>query len=160
MAEARAYRERILAARLAESVFEPLMTLYLTDNTSAVEIERAKASGFVHGVKHDPAGATTRLDCGVTDIDRCANTLAAMEALSLPLLVHGEITDPTVDVRDREAVFIDRVLQRKVVLEHVTARDGAAFVMTAPATVAATLTAHHLLLNRNTMFHGGIRPHA
>ncbi|UEO00685.1 dihydroorotase [Acidiferrobacter thiooxydans] len=168
VAEARAYRERILAARPAGSAFEPLMTLYLTDNTPVAEIERARASGFVHGVKYYPAGATTHSDFGVTDIGRCDDALAAMEALSLPLLVHGEVTDSAVDVFDREAVFIDRILQRivarfpnlKIVLEHVTTRDGVEFVMAAPATVAATLTAHHLLLNRNAMFHGGIRPHA
>ncbi len=167
-AEALSYRERILAARPMQSAFEPLMTLYLTDNTPIVEIERAKASGYVHAVKYYPAGATTHSDFGVTDIERCYDALAAMEALSLPLLVHGEVTDSAVDIFDREAVFIDRILQRivarfprlKIVLEHVTTRDGVEFVGAAPATIAATLTAHHLLLNRNAMFRGGLRPHA
>ena len=168
VAEAHAYRERILAARPAGSVFEPLMTLYLTDNTTAAEIERARASRFVHAVKYYPAGATTNSDSGVTDIERCHDTLAAMEALGLPLLVHGEVTEASVDVFDREAVFIERILARvvarfprlKVVLEHVTTEDGVAFVRAAPATVGATLTAHHLLLNRNALFRGGLRPHA
>ncbi len=168
VAEARAYRDRILAARPAGSAFEPLMTLYLTDNTPVTEIERARASGFVHAVKYYPAGATTHSDFGVTSLERCDDALAAMEAVGVPLLVHGEVTDPAVDVFDREAVFIDRILQRvvarfprlKIVLEHVTTRDGVEFVAAAPATVAATLTAHHLLLNRNAMFQGGIRPHA
>ena len=168
VADARAYRERILAARPAGSGFEPLMALYLTDNTTAAEIERAKASAIVHAVKYYPAGATTHSDSGVTDIGRCSDALAAMEALGLPLLVHGEVTDPSVDIFDREAVFIDRVLQKivarfphlKVVLEHVTTSEGVDFVKAAPATVAATVTAHHLLLNRNALFRGGLRPHA
>ena len=149
------------------SGFEPLMTLYLTDNTPAAEIDRATASGFVHGVKLYPAGATTNSDAGVTDLKKCAATLARMEALGLPLLVHGEVTDPAVDVFDRESVFIDSVLQPllrdfpglKVVLEHITTREGADFVVSAGANVAATITAHHLLLNRNAIFAGGIRPH-
>ncbi len=168
VAEACAYRERILAVLPDGSAFRPLMTLYLTDNTATTEIEDAKASGFIHGVKYYPAGATTHSDLGVTDIERCYDTLAAMEAVGLPLLVHGEITDPSVDIFDREAVFIDRVLARlvarfprlKIVLEHVTTGEGVAFVKAAPATIAATLTAHHLLLNRNAMFRGGLRPHA
>ncbi len=168
VAEAHAYRERILVARPAGSQFEPLMTLYLTDNTTPDEIERARASAHVHAVKYYPAGATTNSDSGVTDIERCYDTLAAMEVLGLPLLVHGEVTDPSVDVFDREAVFIERILERlvtrfprlKVVLEHVTTEDGIAFVQDGPPTVAATLTAHHLLLNRNAMFRGGLRPHA
>ncbi|MGE5026858.1 MAG: dihydroorotase [Betaproteobacteria bacterium] len=162
-----AYRERILAALPQGSRFEPLMTLYLTDNTGPDEIARAKASGLVHGVKLYPAGATTNSDSGVTDLDRCAGALAEMEKQGLPLLVHGEVTDPEVDVFDREKVFIERVLaplvQRfpglRVVLEHVTTRDGVEFVKAAPGRVAATLTAHHLLMNRNAIFAGGIRPH-
>ncbi|MHB1513038.1 MAG: dihydroorotase [Acidiferrobacter sp.] len=168
VAEAHAYRERILKARPAGSDFEPLMTLYLTDNTTPAEIERARASAHIHAVKYYPAGATTHSDSGVTDIERCYDTLATMEAVGLPLLVHGEVTDSAVDVFDREAIFIERVLARivtrfprlKVVLEHVTTADGIAFVRSAPETVAATLTAHHLLLNRNAMFRGGMRPHA
>ncbi len=168
VAEARAYRERVMTARPEGSSFEPLMTLYLTDNTPVAEIERAKTSGFVYAVKYYPAGATTHSESGVTDIRRCDEVFAAMAELGLPLLVHGEVTDSAVDVFDREAVFIDRHLQPlvarfprlRVVLEHVTTREGVDFVKSAPATVAATLTAHHLLLNRNAMFRGGLRPHA
>jgi dihydroorotase len=164
---AAAYRERILAALPQGMRFEPLMTLYLTDNTAPDEIVRAKASGLVHGVKLYPAGATTNSDSGVTDLARCAAALEEMERQDLPLLVHGEVTDPEVDVFDREKVFIERVLaplvQRfpglRVVLEHVTTRDGVEFVKAASERVAATLTAHHLLMNRNAMFAGGIRPH-
>ncbi|MDD5241304.1 MAG: dihydroorotase [Sulfuricella sp.] len=164
---AASYRQRILAALPAGTHFEPLMTLYLTDNTLPAEIARAKASGLVHGVKLYPAGATTNSDSGVTDIMKCAAVLAEMEKQDLPLLVHGEVTDPEVDVFDREKAFIDRVLMLlvkrfpglRIVLEHVTTRDGVEFVKAAPARVAATLTAHHLLLNRNAMFAGGIRPH-
>ena len=167
VAEAAAYRDRILAALPAGLAFEPLMTLYLTDNTAPEEIFKAKASGFVHAVKYYPAGATTNSDSGVTDIRRVDAVLAAMEEAGLPLLLHGEATDPSVDVFDREAVFIERVLapllQRlprlKVVLEHITTRQAAEFVAAAPANVGATVTAHHLLYNRNAMFQGGIRPH-
>ena len=166
-ADALAYRERILAALPAGAVFEPLMTLYLTDRTPPEEITAARASGVVHAVKWYPAGATTNSEFGVTDIRRCDDTLAAMAELGLPLLVHGEVTDPDVDVFDREAVFIERelapLLERhpglRVVLEHVTTAEGVAFVQAAPDTVAATITAHHLLLNRNALFEGGIRPH-
>jgi dihydroorotase len=162
-----AYRQRILAVLPAGLGFEPLMTLYLTDNLPAAEIDRAKDCGFVHAVKLYPAGATTNSDAGVTDLARCSATLARMESLGLPLLVHGEVTDPAVDVFDREAVFIEQVLmplQRdfpglKLVLEHVTTRDGVDFVLGAGANVAATITAHHLLLNRNALFQGGVRPH-
>jgi dihydroorotase len=163
-----AYRGRILAALPQNARFEPLMTLYLTDNTAPAEIALAKASGLVHGVKLYPAGATTNSDSGVTDLlGKCSAALAEMEKQDLPLLVHGEVTDPEVDVFDREKVFIDRVLaplvQRfpglRVVLEHVTTRDGVEFVKAASRRVAATLTAHHLLMNRNAMFAGGIRPH-
>jgi dihydroorotase len=166
-AAALAYRDRILAALPAQSAFQPLMTLYLTDNTPPAEIERARASGVVFAVKYYPAGATTHSDSGVTDIARCSPTLAAMAAVGMPLLVHGEVTDPEVDVFDRERVFIERILaplvwqfpRLKVVLEHITTAEAVAFVQSAPASVAATITAHHLLLNRNAIFQGGIRPH-
>lgn len=167
VAQADAYRQRILAAVPAGMNFEPLMTLYLTDNTPPVEIDAAKASGFVHAVKLYPAGATTNSDAGVSDLKKCAVTLARMEALGLPLLVHGEVTDPAIDIFDREAVFIDTVLAPllrdfpalKLVLEHITTKDGIDFVQAQGANVAGTLTAHHLLLNRNAIFTGGIRPH-
>jgi len=164
---ASAYRERILAARPADSSFEPLMTLYLTDITPPAEIAAAKASGFVHGVKLYPAGATTNADSGVTDIRRCDKALAEMARLGMPLLIHGEVTDAEIDVFDREAVFIDRILgpllerhpTLRVVFEHITTRDAAQFVAQAGPNVAATITAHHLLYNRNALFQGGIRPH-
>lgn len=164
---AAAYRERILAALPAGLSFEPLMTLYLTDNTPATEIARAVASGFVKAVKLYPAGATTNSDAGLTRIDRAADTLAEMERLGLPLLVHGEVTDPAVDLFDREKVFIDTVLQPllqrfprlKLVMEHITTKDAAEFVAGSTANVAATITAHHLLYNRNAIFQGGVRPH-
>ncbi|MGY8625267.1 dihydroorotase [Chromobacterium violaceum] len=167
VAAAAAYRERILAARPAGSAFEPLMTLYLTDKTSADEIRQAKACGFVHGVKLYPAGATTNSDHGVTDIAHAMPALEAMAEAGMPLLVHGEVTDADIDVFDREAVFIERVMkpllaklpQLKVVFEHITTREAAEFVAAAPANVAATITAHHLLMNRNALFVGGIRPH-
>ena len=164
---ARAYRERILAAVPEGMRFEPLMTLYLTDRLPPEEITKADASGFIHAIKLYPAGATTNSDSGVTDIRRCDDTLAAMEDTGLPLLVHGEVTDPEVDVFDREAVFIDRVLapllQRhprlKLVLEHITTREGIEFVKSAGERIGGTLTAHHLLYNRNALFRGGLRPH-
>ncbi|AXE30147.1 dihydroorotase [Chromobacterium phragmitis] len=167
VAAAAAYRERILAARPAGSAFEPLMTLYLTDKTSADEVRKAKASGFVHGVKLYPAGATTNSDHGVTDIALAMPALEAMAEIGLPLLVHGEVTGADIDVFDREAVFIERVMKPllarlpklKVVFEHITTREAAEFVAAAPAHVAATITAHHLLMNRNALFVGGIRPH-
>ncbi|MBU3694320.1 MAG: dihydroorotase [Rhodocyclaceae bacterium] len=162
-----AYRERILAARPAGSDFEPLMTLYLTDVTPPAEVVAAKASGFVHGVKLYPAGATTHSDSGVTDIRRCDDALAEMARVGLPLLIHGEVTDSDIDVFDREAVFIDRILgpllarhpNLRVVFEHITTRDAARFVAQAGPNVAATITAHHLLYNRNALFQGGVRPH-
>lgn len=162
-----AYRERILQSLPDGLNFEPLMTLYLTDNTTADEIARAKASGLVHGVKLYPAGATTNSDSGVTDLKHCAAALAAMEKLGVPLLVHAEVTDADVDVFDRERVFITRHMvpllknypALKVVFEHITTKDAAAFVSEAPDNVAATITAHHLLMNRNDMFKGGIQPH-
>lgn len=164
---AAAYRQRILQALPAGMQFEPLMTLYLTDNTTAEEIAKAKASGIIHGVKLYPAGATTNSDSGVSSLDKCASALAAMEKLGVPLLVHAEVTDSDVDVFDRERVFIDRhmipLLKKypalKVVFEHITTKDAAEFVASAPSNVAATITAHHLLMNRNDMFKGGIQPH-
>ncbi|MCA3130919.1 MAG: dihydroorotase [Betaproteobacteria bacterium] len=167
VAAARAYRERILAALPAGMAFEPLMTLYLTDNTPPEEVRAARASGFVHGIKLYPAGATTHSDAGVTDLARCAAALEAMAECGLPLLVHGEVTDAHVDVFDREAAFIDRLLDPllrrlpglRVVFEHITTAQAAAFVRDAGPNVAATITAHHLLLNRNALFQGGIRPH-
>ena len=167
VALAGAYRDRILAALPAGMVFEPLMTLYLTERTSPQDIAEAKASGFVHAVKWYPAGATTNSDAGVSNIERCADTLKAMQDHDLPLLVHGEVTDPGVDVFDREAVFIENLLkpllQRfpklRVVLEHITTRQAAEFIAAAPANVAATITPHHLLMNRNALFTGGLRPH-
>ncbi len=162
-----AYRERVLAAVPAGLRFEPLMTLYLTDNTPPDEIDRARDSGFVHAVKYYPAGATTNSDSGVTDLQKCNATLARMEALGMPLLLHGEVTDSDVDIFDREAVFIERVLRPllkrfpglRVVLEHITTVEAAQFVAESGPNVAATITAHHLLMNRNAIFAGGIRPH-
>ena len=167
VAQASAYRDRILAALPAGMTFEPLMTLYLTDNLPAEEIVAAKASGFIHAVKLYPAGATTNSDAGVTDIRRCAATLEAMQRAGLPLLVHGEVTDGDIDIFDREAVFIERVMkplrkdfpELKVVFEHITTRDAAQYVAEAEGPVGATITAHHLLYNRNAIFTGGIRPH-
>jgi dihydroorotase len=164
---AEAYRGRILAALPAGLKFRPLMTLYLTDRTPPAEIDRALASGFVHGVKLYPAGATTNSDSGVTDIRHCDAVLARMAAAEMPLLVHGEVTDAETDIFDREHVFIDRVLAPlverhpglRVVFEHITTREAAQFVAEAGPNVAATLTAHHLLMNRNAIFAGGVRPH-
>jgi dihydroorotase len=166
---AAAYRARILAAlpKTLPGRFEPLMTLYLTDNTPPAEIRRAKESGIVHAVKLYPAGATTNSDAGVTDLARCFKTLESMEQFGMPLLVHGEVTDPDIDVFDRESVFIDRVLQPliqrfpglRIVFEHITTREAVEFVRTAPNNLAATITAHHLLLNRNVLLAGGLRPH-
>ncbi|MGM0535712.1 MAG: dihydroorotase [Pseudomonadota bacterium] len=165
--QALAYRERILAALPAGVPFEPLMTLYLTDNTPAEEIERAHASGLVQAVKLYPAGATTNSASGVTDLVHCDAAVAAMARLGIPLLVHGEVTDTDIDIFDREAVFIERVMKPllerhpdlKVVFEHITTADAADFVAAAPANIAATITVHHLLFNRNHMLVGGIRPH-
>jgi dihydroorotase len=166
-AQAESYRARILAALPAGMRFTPLMTLYLTDNTSSEEVRKAKQSGIVQAVKLYPAGATTNSDAGVTDLRKTYPALEEMQKLGMPLLVHGEVTDPAVDVFDREAVFIERVLQPllkdlpglRVVFEHITTKDAAEFVAAAPANIAATLTAHHLLYNRNAMLVGGIRPH-
>jgi dihydroorotase len=165
--QAAAYRDRIVAALPAGVPFEPLLTLYLTDNTPPEEVARAAASGFVKAVKLYPAGATTNSDAGLTDVAKAYDTLAEMERLGLPLLVHGEVTDPRIDLFDREKAFIDTVLlpltQRfpklRVVMEHITTRDAAEFVTNSPSTVAATITAHHLLYNRNAIFLGGVRPH-
>jgi dihydroorotase len=166
-AQAAAYRERIMAALPQGMHFEPLMTLYLTDNTPPDEIRRARDSGLVHAVKLYPAGATTNSAAGVTDLSKCYKTLEMMQAVGMPFLVHGEVTDPAVDIFDREAVFIDRVMQPlrrdmpelKIVFEHITTRDAAQYVSEGKGTIAATITAHHLLYNRNEIFTGGIRPH-
>ena len=166
VADAAAYRDRLLAAA-AGTAFEPLMTLYLTDNTHRDEVRRAHESDFVHAVKYYPAGATTNSDSGVTDLSKAYPAIAAMEEVGMPLLLHGEVVDPSIDVFDREAVFIERHLSRlirdfpklKIVLEHITTQQAAEFVTAAPANVAATITVHHLLYNRNAMFKGGIRPH-
>jgi len=162
--EAAAYRDRILAAIPPGEQFEPLMTLYLTDNTNPEDIIAAKASGFVKAVKYYPAGATTHSDLGVTDIQRCNRVFETMQRVDMPLLLHGEVTD--VDIFDREKAFIDQHLislkQRfpdlRTVLEHITTSDAVQFVLTAN-NIAATITPQHLLFNRNILFKGGIRPH-
>jgi len=171
-AQALAYRADILTA-LAHTMgpaatFEPLMTLYLTDNTAPNEIRRAHASGHVYGVKLYPAGATTNSDAGVTDLlGRCRAVLETMQEVGLPLLVHGEVTDPAIDIFDREAVFIARVMQPlrhafpalKVVFEHLTTKEGVDYVLSDPGPTAATITPQHLLYSRNALFLSGIRPH-
>ena len=165
--QAQAYRARILTALPMGSHFEPLMTLYLTDNTTAKEIRTAKQSGIVHAVKYYPAGATTNSDSGVTDIRKTYPALEEMQQCGMPLLMHGEVTDTAVDVFDREAVFITRVLQPllcdlpdlRLVFEHISTIDAIQFVQSAPDNIAATITAHHLLYNRNAMLIGGIHPH-
>lgn len=162
-----AYRESIMAALPKDANFEPLMVLYLTDVTTADEIHKAKGSGIVHGVKLYPAGATTNSDSGVTSLEKCADALSAMQTVGIPLLVHAEVTDANVDVFDREKVFIDRHMKSliasypdlKVVFEHITTKDAVEFVAAAGPNIAATITAHHLLMNRNDLFKGGIRPH-
>jgi dihydroorotase len=167
VAQAAAYRERILAALPPGLKFSPLMTLYLTDNTSPAEVEAARKSGVVVAVKYYPAGATTHSDAGVTAVENCHAALARMEAMGLPLLIHGEVTDVDVDVFDRERVFVDRVLAPlaarfpglRIVLEHITTGEAARFVAESGPNVAATITAHHLLMNRNAIFAGGVRPH-
>ncbi len=166
--EARAYRQRIVDALPAGARFEPLMTLYLTEATTPADVLAAKASGIVHAVKYYPAGATTNSQSGVTDLSRCDAVFATMQDVGLPLLLHGEVTDPSVDVFDREAVFIERhgraLVERfpglRIVMEHLTTRDGVDFVLAARDGVAATLTPQHLLMNRNAIFAGGLRPHA
>ncbi|WP_334134724.1 dihydroorotase [Tepidimonas sp.] len=165
-AQAAAYRDRIRAAVPPGVRFEPLMTLYLTDNLPPEEIRRAREAGVV-AVKLYPAGATTNSDAGVTDIRRTYRTLEAMQREGVLLLVHGEVTDGEIDMFDREAVFIERVLEPlrrdfpelKIVLEHITTREAAQYVASADHHLAATITAHHLLYNRNALFTGGIRPH-
>ncbi len=167
VAQALAYRERILAAVPEGTAFNPLMTLYLTDNTGKDDIIAASDNQHVHAVKYYPAGATTNSDAGVTDIKNTHAVLEQMQQHGLPLLVHGEVTDPAVDVFDREAVFIDTVLQPllrdfpelHVVLEHITTRQAAEFVQDSNDHIAATITPHHLLFNRNRMFRGGMNPH-
>jgi dihydroorotase len=166
-AMASAYRDRILAALPKGMTFEPLMVLYLTDNTQPDEIRKAVESGFVHGVKLYPAGATTNSDAGVTDLQRCMPALERMQELGLPLLIHGEVTDAEIDVFDREAVFIDRILQPlrkqlpqlRIVFEHITTQEAVHYVRDAEGPIAATITAHHLVYNRNAIFKGGVRPH-
>ena len=167
VAEASAYRDRIMAALPEGMSFEPLMTLYLTDNTTPDEIAKAKESGFVKAVKYYPAGATTNSDSGVSDILKVTDALEAMESVGLPLLLHGEVTSADIDMFDREAVFIESILKPlidkmpslRIVLEHITTKQAAEFVTNAPDHIGATLTPQHLLYNRNAMFQGGIRPH-
>lgn len=167
VADAAAYRDRILAALPAGQSFEPLMTLYLTDNTSPEEIRTAKASKFVKAVKYYPAGATTNSDFGVTDIRKCDRIFAAMEQVDLPLLLHGEVTDTNIDVFDREKVFIEthliplvsRFPKLRVVLEHITTSEAVTFVLNTNENIGATITPQHLLFSRNAIFKGGIRPH-
>ena len=167
VAAAAAYRDRILKALPHGSEFEPLMTLYLTDNTPSAEIRKARASGIVAAVKYYPAGATTNSDSGVTDIGECTEALRAMADTGMPLLIHGETTDPKIDAFDREKVFIERTMIRlvqtmpdlRIVMEHITTANAVKFILGAPGNVAATVTAHHLLFNRNEIFRGGIRPH-
>lgn len=161
------YRQRILDSLPDGVEFEPLMTLYLTDNTRPEEIKHAKESGIVHGVKLYPAGATTNSDAGVTSLDNCMKTLEEMQKQGMPLLMHGEVTDPEIDIFDREAVFIDKVLiplrkklpDLKIVFEHITTKAAAEYVTEAEGYIGATVTPHHLLFNRNSLFVGGIRPH-
>ena len=167
VAQAEDYRRRILACLPRDTGFEPLMTLYLTEATPAEEIERAKTSGTVFAVKYYPAGATTNSQDGVRDLTRIYGVLEAMERHDLPLLLHGEVTDPGIDIFDRERVFIERHLVPlqarfpglRMVLEHITTREAVDFVGAGPANLAATITAHHLLLNRNALFEGGVNPH-
>jgi dihydroorotase len=167
VAQAEDYRQRILASLPTGMRFEPLMTLYLTETTSAEEIGRAKASGSVFAVKYYPAGATTNSQDGVRDLTRVYPVIEAMAKHDVPLLLHGEVTDPAVDIFDRERVFIERHLlplrarypELRMVLEHITTSDAVDFVNQAPAQVAATITAHHLLMNRNALFDGGVNPH-
>jgi len=167
VAEASAYRDRIMAVLPEGMIFEPLMTLYLTDNTTPDEIAKAKESGFVKAVKYYPAGATTNSDSGVSDILKVTDALEAMESVGLPLLLHGEVTSADIDMFDREAVFIESILKPlidkmpslRIVLEHITTKQAAEFVTNAPDHIGATLTPQHLLYNRNAMFQGGIRPH-
>jgi dihydroorotase len=165
--QAAAYRERILAAAPAGAAFRPLMTLYLTESTDPDDATRAAGSGLVHAVKLYPAGATTNSESGVRDVARVLPVLERMAEIGLPLLVHGEVTDPDVDIFDRESVFIERVLEPlrrrlpglRVVLEHVTTAEGVDYIRSADTGLAGTLTTHHLIINRNAILAGGIRPH-
>ncbi|MBT2968833.1 MAG: dihydroorotase [gamma proteobacterium symbiont of Ctena orbiculata] len=162
-----AYRERILAALPQNSDFKPLMTLYMTDRISSDEVIAAKQSGIVNGIKLYPAGATTHSDAGVTDIRNCYPALETMQKEGLPLLIHAEVTDPEVDIFDREQVFIDRHLQPlardfpalPMVFEHITTRQAVDFIRATEGNIAATITVQHLMYNRNAMLVGGIRPH-
>lgn len=166
-AQAAAYRERILAALPAGMSFQPLMTLYLTEATDPADVAAAHASGLVKAVKLYPAGATTNSASGVRDFDKVRGVLEKMAEIGLPLCVHGEVTDPSVDIFDREAVFIDRVLDPvrratpglRVVMEHITTEEGVAYASAGGADLAATITTHHLVINRNHILVGGIRPH-
>ena len=166
-AQALAYRDRILSVLPGDTTFQPLMTLYLTDNTAASEIAVAKKSGHVHAVKLYPAGATTNSDAGVTDIKKCYKALEALQENNMPLLVHGEVTDSDIDVFDREKAFIDKVLiptrqafpELKIVFEHITTKQAVEYVLSEDEHTAATITPQHLLYNRNAIFSGGIRPH-
>ena len=165
--QAAAYQERIIANIPQDTSFTPLMTLYLTDNTSAEDIETAHNSGIIYAAKLYPAGATTNSDSGVTDVNKISSALEAMQTVGMPLLVHGEVTHSDIDIFDREAVFIETILKPlkqkyptlKVVLEHITTKEAVKFVEISDSTVAATITAHHLLYNRNHMLVGGIKPH-
>lgn len=166
LSDAKAYYDRIMAAQ-PSGQFTPLMVLYLTDNTTAQDIKEAKASGLVYAVKLYPAGATTNSSSGVTDIDKLGDVFAAMQEVDMPLLIHGEVTDSEIDIFDRERIFIDTILrplvakytELKIVLEHITTKDAVEFVKSAPDNIAATITAHHLLFNRNHMLVGNIKPH-
>ena len=165
--QAKSYRQEILDALPQGLDFEPLMTLYLTDQTNADTIKAAKESGIIHALKLYPAGATTNSDAGVTDIKNIYPALEAMESVGLPLLVHGEVTDPEIDIFDRERIFIETILDPlikrfpdlKIVMEHITTKDAVDFVTATSDSIAATITVHHLLMNRNAIFTGGIRPH-
>jgi dihydroorotase len=164
--DANAYRNRLMDVAV-DTAFKPLMTIYLTDNTKPDELRLAHASGMVHAVKYYPAGATTNSDSGVTDLSKAYPAIAAMEEIGMPLLLHGEVTDSDIDIFDREAVFIERHLMRlikdfpqlKIVLEHITTKQAVDFINATPSNIAATITVHHLLFNRNAIFAGGIRPH-
>ena len=161
------YRDRILSCLAPDHPFEPLMTVYLTDDTDAADLEAGAADGVVKAVKLYPAGATTNSDSGVTSVARVEGVLETMELIGLPLLVHGEVTDPEIDIFDREAVFIERVLDPlrrrfpalRVVLEHATTEEAVDYVLSAQSGLAATITPHHLMINRNAIFRGGINPH-
>lgn len=171
VSQAKSYREEIIDAligeTLAETSFQPLMTLYLTDNTTVKTIIEAQESGIIHALKLYPAGATTNSDAGVTDIKNTYSALKAMQDMGMPLLIHGEVTDPSIDIFDREKIFIETILESlvkdfptlKIVMEHITTKDAVEFVNQAPDHIVATITAHHLLINRNAIFTGGIRPH-